>query len=181
MLQARWKRRQAGEVSVSRCHCLSRWRSSSRVPQPNPDMVDRIMDAIEPGEWGPAAERQLCYEIKARPARPVVREASHSPFQTFVLAGHETSAAMLTWAVYELSRNPVSPPTRHSPALRREISRAQETDAKVLSEAQRVFSDASLPTRAAVESMDYTLGSLKEALRLYSVVPVVTRVAVVRS
>lgn len=31
-------------------------------------MVDRIMDAIDPSEWGPAAERQLCYEIKARSA-----------------------------------------------------------------------------------------------------------------
>jgi cytochrome P450 len=27
--------------------------------------------------------------------------------QTFVLAGHETSAAMLTWSLFELSRTPV--------------------------------------------------------------------------
>jgi cytochrome P450 len=39
--------------------------------------------------WDAALERQLCYEIK-----------------TFLLAGHETSAAMLTWSVYELSRAP---------------------------------------------------------------------------
>lgn len=43
-------------------------------------------------EWGPDAERQLCYEVK-----------------TFVLAGHETSAAMLTWSVFELARTPVRP------------------------------------------------------------------------
>jgi cytochrome P450 len=49
-----------------------------------------MMDGVPPGEWGPAAEVQLCYEIK-----------------TFVLAGHETSAAMLTWSLFELSRNPV--------------------------------------------------------------------------
>lgn len=40
---------------------------------------------------------------------------------------------------------------------------------------------AAPPAREAVDSMDFTLAVLKEALRLYSVVPVVTRVAVVRA
>lgn len=39
-------------------------------------------------KWSPAIETQLCYEIK-----------------TFLLAGHETSAAMLMWSVYELGNN----------------------------------------------------------------------------
>ena len=34
--------------------------------QARPDVVDRIMDGVAPGEWGPAAEVQLCYEIKVR-------------------------------------------------------------------------------------------------------------------
>jgi|AntDeeMetagen681_2_1112603.scaffolds.fasta_scaffold69717_1 cytochrome P450 len=40
--------------------------------------------------WDDALETQLCYEIK-----------------TFLLAGHETSAAMLTWSCFEciLSKN----------------------------------------------------------------------------
>ena len=29
------------------------------------------MDGVEPSEWGPAAEQQLCYEIKARLALPL--------------------------------------------------------------------------------------------------------------
>lgn len=36
-------------------------------------------------------EEQLCFEIK-----------------TILLAGHETSAAMLTWSLMELSRNPAA-------------------------------------------------------------------------
>jgi hypothetical protein len=38
-----------------------------------------------------AIETQLCYELK-----------------TFLLAGHETSAAMLMWSVFELSRAPAA-------------------------------------------------------------------------
>ena len=37
----------------------------------------------------PGLEQQLCYEIK-----------------TFLLAGHETSAAMLSWSLYELTQHP---------------------------------------------------------------------------
>jgi hypothetical protein len=39
-------------------------------------------------KWDGALETQLCYELK-----------------TFLLAGHETSAAMLMWSVFELSQN----------------------------------------------------------------------------
>ena len=48
-------------------------------------------------------------------------------------------------------------------------------------EAQSVFTDAKkVPTREQMDTMDYSLATLKEVLRLYSVVPVVTRVTVVR-
>lgn len=87
-----------------------------------------------------SVETQLCYELK-----------------TFLLAGHETSAAMLMWSVFELSQDA---------AARK----------KVAAEAAKAFGkkDAA-PTRAAADEMLFTLAVLKEALRKYSVVPVVTR------
>eukprot|EP00227_Mantoniella_beaufortii_P001127 CAMPEP_0197614868 /NCGR_PEP_ID=MMETSP1326-20131121/59742_1 /TAXON_ID=1155430 /ORGANISM="Genus nov. species nov., Strain RCC2288" /LENGTH=498 /DNA_ID=CAMNT_0043183745 /DNA_START=501 /DNA_END=1997 /DNA_ORIENTATION=+ len=121
-----------------------RWRmkrSGADVPD---DILERVLDQVEPAEYGPAVEMQLCFEIK-----------------TFLLAGHETSAAMLTWTLYELTRN-------------------GSAMARVVSEAERVFGkqkEGTLPTRDSLASLEYTLAALKESLRLYSVVPVVTRVA----
>lgn len=107
------------------------------------DILDRILQAVEERgqKWGPALETQLCYEIK-----------------TFLLAGHETSAAMLTWSTYELGQAPA--------AL-----------AAVREEAQAAFgaAGAAPPAREAVDGMQWTLACLKESLRKYSVVPVVTR------
>mmetsp|Transcript_27719 Transcript_27719/g.60701 ORF Transcript_27719/g.60701 Transcript_27719/m.60701 type:complete len:523 (-) Transcript_27719:909-2477(-) len=108
-----------------------------------PDILDRILDSIEESgaKWDAALEQQMCYEIK-----------------TFLLAGHETSAAMLTWSIYELSQS-------------------EEATAKVRAEADAVFGAAEAePPRRAVDGMVYTLSVLKEALRKYSVVPVVTRI-----
>lgn len=110
---------------------------------PAEDIIDRIMDDVAKyqGTFTSQVESQLCYEIK-----------------TFMLAGHETSAAMLSWALYELTQNP-------------------ECMERVRREAEEAFpEDGTFPTKDAISKMDYTYAVLKEALRKYSVVPVVTRV-----
>lgn len=120
----RWKERMAGER------------------EGREDIIDRVMSAIKPSEWGPAMEKQLCYEIK-----------------TFVLAGHETSASMLTWTLYEMTQSP------------------EKLD-RLLTEGKPVFGGLpkhALPGRDALETLTYTVGALKESLRKYSIVPVVTR------
>ena len=77
-----------------------------------------------PSEYGAAVEKQLCFEIK-----------------TFLLAGHETSAAMLTWTMYELSRNGTAM-------------------GRVVCEAEHVFGkldQGALPTRDSLASLEYSL------------------------
>jgi cytochrome P450 len=142
-----------------------------QAPPPPPprraDILDRVLAAIEASgaRWSAAIETQLCYELK-----------------TFLLAGHETSAAMLTWSTFELARGggrnggSPSPSPSPSPSL-----------AKVRAEAKRVFGAEATkpgayttprgdpPRRDVDAGLEYTLSVLKEALRRYSVVPVVTR------
>ena len=48
--------------------------------------LDRVQERGE--QWSAATETQLCFEMK-----------------TFLLAGHETSSAMLAWTLYELSQD----------------------------------------------------------------------------
>lgn len=61
------------------------WRRVTDVPSAR--MWCEMQDAGQP--WDKAMQVQLCYE-----------------FKTFLLAGHETSAAMLTWTLFELSQHP---------------------------------------------------------------------------
>lgn len=109
---------------------------------PQNDVLDKILASVEKEgiAWDSRAETQLCYEIK-----------------TFLLAGHETSAAMLTWTVYELGTN-----AKALNAIRKEAKNAKVNENEV-------------PSRQAIEKMEWTLSCLKESLRKYSVVPVVTR------
>jgi cytochrome P450 len=53
-----------------------------------PDILDKTMGAIDDKNWNDAAVEQIRDEVK-----------------TFILAGHETSASMLTWSLFELTQN----------------------------------------------------------------------------
>ena len=59
--------------------------SEAAILTPEPDPIPMQETGTK---WDADLERQLCYEVK-----------------TFLLAGHETSAAMLCWSVFELSQN----------------------------------------------------------------------------
>jgi len=124
----------------------TRWEKRVRGEKnANPDILDRVLADVKLEEYGAQVEEQMCYEIK-----------------TFLLAGHETSAAMLIWTTYELVKNP-------------------EKMSKAMAEANKVLGavkPGALPTRDELAHLNYIVGALKESLRLYSVVPVVTRRAI---
>jgi cytochrome P450 len=116
------------------------------------DILDKVLDNFEKENPG----QHLC----SRSVRQLRDE-----FKTFMLAGHETSAAMMTWTFFELMR-------------RGEIKR------KIEQEAAAVFgvhdwkngkSKMYLPSREDLSKLVLSEACLKESLRLYSVVPVVMR------
>jgi hypothetical protein len=67
--------------------CSVAGRLAGAVPGRAGPPLPLLQERGEP--WDASVETQLCFEVK-----------------TFLLAGHETSAAMLCWSVYELSRAP---------------------------------------------------------------------------
>lgn len=76
---------------------------------------------------------------------------------TMLIAGHETTAAMLTWCLFELSRGP--------PGLMREVQ----------AEVRSVLKDKSCPDYDDIMAMKKLRFSLIESLRLYPEPPVLIR------
>jgi cytochrome P450 len=122
-------------------------RGQSREP---PDVLDKILAAIAAEEWSRAVREQVRDEIK-----------------TFILAGHETSASMLAWALHELS-----------------LDSGKELAQQVLDESTAVYAPSSedgvlrtLPDKERLDRLVFTECCLRESLRKYSNVPTVVRVA----
>lgn len=119
-----------------------------------PDILDRILNALDPADWGEHWVRQLRDEIK-----------------TFLLAGHETSASMLTWSIFELSRNPKALAKTLNEGRSAFPNGVRVSGATGAAE----FEGVQLPPREKLEELTYTVNALKESLRLYSLVPMVSR------
>ncbi|KAL4268124.1 cytochrome P450 family protein [Pleurotus pulmonarius] len=84
-----------------------------------------------------------------------------SQMAAIILAGHETTASTLTWLLYELSRHP-----QDQNMMREEI---RELRAKLPRGTEFTMSH--------LDSMTFTNACVKEALRLYPVVPMLARTA----
>lgn len=113
------------------------------------DILDKVLQAA-PGddEWTDKALQQVCDEVK-----------------TFILAGHETSASMLTWSLYELSQN----------SSLADRLRAQADD--VYGPTKPPCERMSIPPKDVLTAkLDFADCCLRESLRKYSVVPTVVRV-----
>lgn len=117
------------------------------------DLLDKIIATIPEDEWNAESVRQLRDELK-----------------TFMLAGHETSASMLTWALYELTQN-----EHCMRRVREEAERAygKETAGDIDAWEGACPLEAQDP---GIAGLEYTEAVLRETLRRYSVVPTVSRV-----
>ena len=104
------------------------------------DLLARLLSARDPDSGDPMSDEQLVDNLL-----------------TFLLAGHETTAKALTWALYLAARAP-------------------EWQARVRAEVTAVCGTG--PVRAEhLEHLAVTRAVLKEAMRLYPPVPMMTRMA----
>jgi cytochrome P450 len=87
------------------------------------------------------------------------RKALRDQIMAVLLAGRDTTASTLSWAIYELGRNPAA-----MRKLRREI-------------VDMVGDEDKLPTYEHLKNMPYLKAVLNETLRLYPVVPFNVRLA----
>lgn len=90
--------------------------------------------------------------------------------KTFLFAGHETSSMMLTWALYELTLNDQLMNKIRDEATRVWGKLTIQEDGRIVSSKNPSYSDIN-------DGLIYTVAVLKETLRKWSVVPVVTREA----
>lgn len=131
---------------------LRKKEAAAKVPPSRKmDVLDKILSAVKPEEWGVTAINQVRDEIK-----------------TFILAGHETSASMLAWAFYELS---LESGKYHLDQVLREAS---SVFASCRDEKGRI---TSVPSNDLLTGLNYSDCCLRESLRKYSVVPTVVRKA----
>lgn len=121
------------------------------------DILDKIMQSYTLENWSDDAIEQIRDEIK-----------------TFILAGHETSASMLTWALYEivLSQNNKDSKLNYYEKIRND---AKEVFKNYLSNDENILN--SFPTSDDYNKLNFADSCLRESLRKYSNVPTVVRIA----
>jgi cytochrome P450 len=134
---------------------VDRWNLRKKegiFPNPPKDVLDKILASYCDDEWDEKSIHQIRDEIK-----------------TFILAGHETSASMLAWALYELTL----------PINKTRLD-------KLLEEVDDVFQGCRdpvsnriirLPGKSQLDKLVFSECCLRESLRKYSVVPTVVRLA----
>ncbi len=110
------------------------------APSPVPDLLDALIAATDPEDGRAMTDAELADNLL-----------------TFVVAGHETTALALTWALWLVG---------HAPAV----------EARLLDEVERVVGAG--PVEAAhIEGLAYTKQVIQEAMRLYPPAPIIPRIA----
>ncbi len=102
----------------------------------------------------------LLVSLAGEPWTPEVARLISDELKTMLFAGHDTSSAMLTWTLHTLTRHPACM-------------------AQLRAAADEAFNQPdTMPDYETLKRLDYAGACLKEALRLFNIVPIVTRKAV---
>lgn len=129
------------------------------IPTPYNRRIQKALDDLEGMVYGLIKERRgkeedhddlLSLFMLARDedtGKGMTDKEIRDELLTFVIAGHDTTSNLLTWAMYLLSKNP---------ALRRELE--EETDRKV---------SGRVPTLDELKELKFTEAVLNETLRIY--------------
>lgn len=139
--------------------------------------LNRVLSEIIRSRWAQRSDRKgkpdilaLCMSQIEKIDEKVILEL-RDDVKTMLLAGHETSAALLTFATYETIRHP-------------EIRRRVIDEAKKLYDPQNCkqtiqtpYGERGIPSVDQVRELIWTPAVLRETLRRHSVVPLVMRYA----
>lgn len=140
------------------------------------DILDRIISHIEPKETTASIQNKEEKNLKGGKGENKEQNINtkkldrrtlyhlRDQLKTFILAGHETSASMLTWALLEVIQN-------------KELLKVVRQEADTVFGPEKIEDlRAERPlNREKLRGLDVTEMCLKEALRKYSVVPIVVR------
>eukprot|EP00590_Aulacoseira_subarctica_P006781 CAMPEP_0172414158 /NCGR_PEP_ID=MMETSP1064-20121228/853_1 /TAXON_ID=202472 /ORGANISM="Aulacoseira subarctica , Strain CCAP 1002/5" /LENGTH=418 /DNA_ID=CAMNT_0013150693 /DNA_START=929 /DNA_END=2185 /DNA_ORIENTATION=+ len=142
---------------------LNRWaqRRQQDYKPSHDDLLERVLTFYERKKGlAPLSRRDVCQ--------------LRDEMKTFVLAGHETSAAMMTWAFYEILSKTAD--------AERLLSKVKEEAASVFGKhsdwCSSNITENDLPPAEELSKLVISEAVLKESLRKYSVVPVVSRIVV---
>jgi cytochrome P450 len=136
-------------------------RTSSKPISRQVDILDKVLQVYET-----ATNTDNKSEANSHPPLPesIVRQL-RDEMKTFMLAGHETSAAAMTWTLYEVLQQP-------------DVLTSIRAEANAVFDPRIDWSQAreeDLPSNEQLSHLMLTEACLKESLRKYSVVPMVTR------
>jgi len=109
-------------------------------PGAEPDLLDALIAATDPEDGRAMTDAELADNLL-----------------TFVVAGHETTALALTWAIWLVGNAPA-------------------VEARLLDEVERVAGEGPIEARH-IEGLVYAKQVIQEAMRLYPPAPIIPRIA----
>ncbi|KAF8589249.1 cytochrome P450 [Ramaria rubella] len=139
---------------------LQRWNDYMKVARGvAKELVDRQVDSLAQEKEGSKDLMSLLIRanLSEDPKTKLGEEEILAQLTTLFLAGHETTASTITWALYELSKHP---------GLQRKVRDEIRTVC-----AQAAARGSTELTVTDLDSMNYLLAVMKETLRFHPIIP----------